>query len=187
MFWIEKNIVNYFNSDEAQYKSFLKSSQDIKNFLPYRPAVIRAYVAKAICTPIDVFCSSSEFTALNNYQRKPRVLYTLFNGSDFINGYTHFSKTEDIPRLGLSAIPIAKKYLSKPYLTYEHYRKGIFERDPDDNLSQIEIPSFESLIADSCKLQYLNKLLPQLKKEGHRVLIFCQVLHKIDIINLIDD
>lgn len=183
MLWIEKNIVNHFNSDEAQHKHLLKSTQDIKNFLPYRPAVINAYVEKAICTPIDIFCSSSEFTALNNLQRKPRVLNSLFNGSDFIHEYTHFAKTENIPRLGLSTIPVAKRYLSKPYLTYDHYRRGIFERDPDDNLSQIEIPSFESLIADSTKLQYLNKLLPQLKKDGHRVLIFCQVLQKIEIIN----
>ncbi len=59
---------------------------------------------------------------------------------------------------------------------------GVVVRDPEENVSGIEIPSFESLIADSCKLQYLNSLLPRLKKEGHRVLIFCQMTKMMDIL-----
>lgn len=40
----------------------------------------------------------------------------------------------------------------------------------------------DSLIVDSGKLEHLDKLLPQLKEEGHRVLIFSQFTMILDII-----
>merc|ERR1712087_1032475 len=39
----------------------------------------------------------------------------------------------------------------------------------------------ENLIASSGKLVLLDKLLPKLKREGHRVLIFSQMSHLLDI------
>jgi hypothetical protein len=40
-------------------------------------------------------------------------------------------------------------------------------------MSKIEIPDYMSLIGDSTKLKYLDKLLVELKKDNHRCLIFC--------------
>lgn len=51
-----------------------------------------------------------------------------------------------------------------------------------ESLSQIEIVDFASLVADSAKLKYLDKLLFRLKKNGHRVLIFCQMTKMLDIL-----
>lgn len=51
-----------------------------------------------------------------------------------------------------------------------------------ENLSKIEIPDFISLIADSAKLNFLDKTLSRLKKNNHRVLIFCQMTKMMDIL-----
>jgi DNA helicase INO80 len=51
-----------------------------------------------------------------------------------------------------------------------------------EGFSQIELPSFERLIADCAKLKKLEELLVKLKKENHRVLIFCQMTRMLDIL-----
>jgi SNF2 family DNA or RNA helicase len=43
-------------------------------------------------------------------------------------------------------------------------------------ISQIELPDFERLVSDCAKLKKLDELLNHLKRNNHRVLIFCQVL-----------
>jgi len=45
-----------------------------------------------------------------------------------------------------------------------------------------QIPKFNSLIADSAKLRYLNKTLVKFKKDKRRVLIFCQMTKMLDIL-----
>ena len=47
---------------------------------------------------------------------------------------------------------------------------------------QIEFPTIHSLISESSKLRTLDKLLKKLKKEKHRVLIFCQMTKMMNII-----
>ena len=39
----------------------------------------------------------------------------------------------------------------------------------------------EQMVLDSGKLAALDRLLPKLKAEGHRVLIYCQMTRMIDI------
>jgi superfamily II DNA/RNA helicase len=51
-----------------------------------------------------------------------------------------------------------------------------------EGFAQIELPSFERLISDCAKLKKLDELLRDLKKNDHRVLIFCQMTRMIDII-----
>ena len=48
--------------------------------------------------------------------------------------------------------------------------------------SRLVVPTVEDLISDSGKLQVLDKLLVQLKAEGHRVLIFSQMTKLIDLL-----
>jgi hypothetical protein len=48
--------------------------------------------------------------------------------------------------------------------------------------SRLLVPTVEELIADSGKLQVLDKLLDRLKAEGHRVLIFSQMTKLIDLL-----
>lgn len=59
---------------------------------------------------------------------------------------------------------------------------NIFKTNFCENPSMIEIPDFINLVADSAKLNYLDKKLEKLKEEGHRVLIFCQMTKMMDIL-----
>lgn len=51
----------------------------------------------------------------------------------------------------------------------------------DHGDSPISVPSIRNLFLDSGKMQVLEQLLPKLKSEGHRVLIFFQMTKMIDI------
>lgn len=51
-----------------------------------------------------------------------------------------------------------------------------------EGFAEIELPSFEKLISDCSKLKKLDELLSKLKKNDHRVLIFCQMTRMIDIL-----
>ena len=42
----------------------------------------------------------------------------------------------------------------------------------------------EQMVLDSGKLAALDRLLPKLKAEGHRVLIYCQMTRMIDIMEV---
>ncbi len=55
-------------------------------------------------------------------------------------------------------------------------------RSLQENEHKIEIPDYMSLIADSTKLKYLDRLLVCLKKGNHRCLIFCQMTKMMDIL-----
>lgn len=68
---------------------------------------------------------------------------------------------------------------------YENYiSTGMISSLVEENkgFSQIELPLFERMIAESAKLRKLDELLAKLCKEGHRVLIFCQMTRMIDIL-----
>lgn len=175
LLWINHDLTHLTAHEDADSIVCPKTVQNVRNILPYSFSDMRGYVTECIAAPPRIMCSSTTFLYHDNKKTKPRVLYSLLLGSDFQHGFSRWSATENIPRLGLSWIPLSKLHLKKPFLNKGYFTDGIYQRDPQENLSQIEIPSFESLIADSCKLQYLNNLLPRLKANGHRVLIFCQV------------
>lgn len=50
--------------------------------------------------------------------------------------------------------------------------------------SGIKVPDFAKLLAESGKLKLLDTLLTKLKKEGHRVLVYCQMTKMIDILEV---
>ena len=47
---------------------------------------------------------------------------------------------------------------------------GALNSNSKESLAKIEVVDFISLIADSAKLNYLDRLLIYLKKRGHRVI-----------------
>jgi len=57
---------------------------------------------------------------------------------------------------------------------YPLIEKGIL----DDVISEkgasiLELPNYSRLVTDCAKMQYLDKLLTDLSRDNHRVLIFC--------------
>jgi len=61
----------------------------------------------------------------------------------------------------------------------EHWR-GILQNSP--SLTNIQVINFGSLIGDSSKLRELDLILKEKKKNGDKVLIFCQMTKMIDIL-----
>lgn len=52
----------------------------------------------------------------------------------------------------------------------------------ESGLPKVDLPSFDRLVADCAKLKQLDELLVKLKRDNHRVLIFCQMTRMIDIL-----
>lgn len=50
------------------------------------------------------------------------------------------------------------------------------------SLTYIQVIDFGNLIADSSKLKELDRILKEKKKNGDKVLIFCQMTKMIDIL-----
>ena len=48
--------------------------------------------------------------------------------------------------------------------------------------ARFELPSHARLVTDSAKMKVLDGLLSQLREEGHRCLIFCQMTKMLDIL-----
>lgn len=139
---------------------------------------MQSYLPKGIATYYDVRCSSSHFTKTFSRSLKAALGQKLVFGSSFGTSQSLFTGVEKLPNLGLSTFVGYKNNIGEaPVL-----QKGVFEFAGDESSMFIEIPSFESLIADSCKLQYLDTLLPRLKKAGERVLIFCQMTKMLDLL-----
>jgi len=181
IFWINKNIVNYYNNDEPLVRELIKTPKTIEQDMLTAPKrLVVCYIPKVIAEYFNITCSSTQFTYQQNKEINARILSTVFYGSQMGHAEDVFSATENIPRLGLSAVNLSRRYSEKVLL--DELFEGIFSRDPEENMSHVAIPSFESLIADSTKLKYLDKLLPKLKKNGHRVLIFCQMTKMMDIL-----
>ncbi len=177
MLWINYDLLNHFNYDEPIVKELIRPPKTIETLLTAPKKSAHCYIPKVVAEYFDITCSSTQSTYQFNSEINPRILSSLFYGPEMIHAENVFSTSENLPALGLSYIPtVSRKYSDSLLLLKGLTANGIYERDPDENLSHVEVPSFESLIADSAKLQYLDTLLPYLKQNGHRVLIFCQVI-----------
>jgi SNF2 family DNA or RNA helicase len=57
---------------------------------------------------------------------------------------------------------------------YTLIEKGIIdEAITEKGASILELPNYSRLVTDCAKMQYLDKLLAELSRDNHRVLIFC--------------
>ena len=140
---------------------------------------MKAHLSNCTAPPLDIRCVSSRFIEQHNRDMKAATAQKLVFGSAFSTAYSQLACGEQFPHLGSSVF--VNSVRGGSIQETEVLQRGVFGYPADDSCAAIEIPSFESLIADSCKLQYLHYLLPRLKKGGHRVLIFCQMTKMIDI------
>lgn len=149
-----------------------------KNKLYKEFRIHRFYIPKVISLPFDISCSSkafyNDFSYVNNNLTVNKFLYG--KGFNQMLGNISFSK------------PIYQYFnfnqiMSNPYLE-SHLENGLIKNlfYKYEGFSQIELPSFERLVADCAKLKKLDELLIRLKQENHRVLIFCQMTRMIDIL-----
>jgi DNA helicase INO80 len=148
-----------------------KSTRTLRELVPYRIEDLKI-VSEKVCAPqIDFTCADYNFERMKHQMYyNPWVHYALYGHS------RRFLSREFLPR-----VFITNKELTN-YFSTNDFHGGLLNHFDTEFAEQIVVPSFESLIADSAKLRYLDKLLAQLKAEGHRVLIFCQMTKMMNLL-----
>ena len=113
----------------------------------------------ASAPPITVNCSSLNFAN--------RIKTTLFD-----------------PNIRASLVPLplsTEVELMKREVPLDHYPKSNLLPVPTFDYSNIRMPSMERFIAECGKLAKLDELLVDLKKNGHRILIYFQMTRMMEI------
>lgn len=178
MLWISDEILkipDYYYSKPAVYEH--KNVEQIRGFiLRYKFMRLCVHMPKVLAPPIRIHCSSQNFTAQQNNELSSRLGKMAFLGNDFAFNRKAIEQKAFMPFANQS-------YLRYPFESVFPYSdQNLFPVNLRENLSKIEIPDFNSLVADSTKLNYLDKMLAKLKKNNHRVLIFCQMTKMLDIL-----
>lgn len=114
--------------------------------------------------------SASTFFPVKVYQIQPN-----FSFEDQQPAVFHKLSEFYIPKVVAPPAKLISSSFQHPVLHQLH------RRSPCDPF-RIEYPQFVSMIYDSTKLLYLDRLLVRLKSENQRVLIFCQMTKMLDIL-----
>ena len=125
----------------------------------------KIYIPNVTAPPPELDCSDRAFAtrrAIDNFD--PNVIGPLFGLSS-----TSIESPTENERLAveLPDFPLG----------------GIFSQMRQDEvpMSPMRVPQLHKLILDSGKLAKLDKLLPELKAGGHRVLVYFQMTRMIDL------
>ena len=141
----------------------------LKNSLPHKIVTYRCYIPKAIAFTPQLVCSNAQLSkhikTISNSLFKNKLLY----GNDFKQFYETINLK--LPNKCREILHIIDQNGLMTPLFYQM-----------EGYTQIELPSFERLISDCAKLKKLDELLRDLFSQGHRVLIFCQMTHMLDIL-----
>lgn len=148
-----------------------KSVEGLRDALSYRIEYIKCITEKVYAPPIDYHCADFNFEReRHEIMYSPYMLYLLYGSQ------REYTKREFLPASSLSVSQISN------YFEDKSFKGGLLNSFDPEFAEHISIPSFDSLIADSAKLRYLDVLLHKLQREGHRVLIFCQMTKMMNIL-----
>jgi DNA helicase INO80 len=76
-----------------------------------------------------------------------------------------------------------ESYKYGPPTGYDLLEHGIIgDAIKEKGASILELPNYSRLVTDCAKMKFLDKLLADLHKGNHRVLIFCQMTKMLDIL-----
>jgi chromatin-remodeling ATPase INO80 len=154
------------------YSSILEMKEDL-----YKPFTKhRFHIPRALSLPIQLQVSSSRPKIESDFLLNNLTIDKLLYGSTFkqYNSKEIRSLHQSLVFNGINANPYVEEKLKDGLMTPLFYK--------NEGYSQVELPSFERLVADCAKLKKLDELLIRLKRENHRVLIFCQMTRMIDIL-----
>eukprot|EP00477_Mikrocytos_mackini_P001052 GAHX01001129.1.p1 GENE.GAHX01001129.1~~GAHX01001129.1.p1 ORF type:complete len:1479 (-),score=304.22 GAHX01001129.1:45-4436(-) len=165
---------NFGNKEDfdAQFADLVTSEQveKLKNYIgPYILRRVKEDVEKSI-PPLEEAIIDCELTTI----QKKYYRAVLERNRDFL---VKSSNKTNLPNL-LNVEMQLRKCCNHPWLI-----KGTEEKDTIDIKTNEEY--INKLIETSGKMVLLAKLLPKLKKEGHRVLLFSQMKGVLDIIEKI--
>ena len=146
-----------------------------KNTIPFKLIKHRCYIPKAISFTPEILCSNNQLQIEQNSYKNNLIINKLLYGINFNQHHSTFNtKITEISRIFYSNSNIENTQIENGLLT------PLF--NDIEGFTQIELPSFERLINNCAKLKKLDEILAKLYKENHRVLIFCQMTHMIDIL-----
>ena len=150
-----------------------------KNKIPFQLIKHRCYIPKAISFTPEILCSNNQLQKEQNLYKNNLIINKILYGINFNQYHSNFNtKISQISRV----------------FSFSLYNNTNNENNQIENglltplfniiegFTQIELPSFERLINNCAKLKKLDEILAKLYKENHRVLIFCQMTHMIDIL-----
>ena len=164
---------NYYGFKETTFagSDFLvpKSVTKLRQNMSFDVSKFKLVFAQVVAPQIDFQCSDANFEKLKHkVLYSPSAFFTLFGFNRSFPYHAHLTRPTIMSKE-------AKKLGS-------HHWPGLLHKLDPEFQSTIFIPSFESLIADSAKLRYLDTLLAELKVGGHRVLIFCQMTKMMNLL-----
>jgi SNF2 family DNA or RNA helicase len=158
------------------FEPLSKSIDPVDKFYESKPllkAISIKSLQKVTCPPIELYSPGSRSDFVHSHQMKNDAwTKNIFNG---------FSCTSPKPFVTVSqttgtVIPHSDDSVLNDY-------EGLFTPYYDIFSSNlISLPRMSKKISDSGKLKILEKLLDDLKKEGHRVLIFSQMTKMLNIL-----
>jgi SNF2 family DNA or RNA helicase len=134
--------------------------------------------------PQEIICSSNriyrELTNQMNNNQMNKLLY----GIEFRQYNTPNDKNKLFNKLRFDDNNTCNICITLAHYISDKLSNGLLTElfYQNEGYSQIELPSFDRLIADCAKLKKLDELLTKLSKENHRVLIFCQMTRMLDIL-----
>lgn len=148
-----------------------KSLSQFRRSHPYRISKVRCTYQKVLNPPVEFLCSDYNFERLRHilYYNPWNFFILHGNRKDFIN-------YEFLPRSSINYHQLVSVY------GRSDFHGKLLEKFDSEYPQTIEIPTFESMISDSAKLRYLDRLLADLKRGGHRVLIFCQMTKMMNLL-----
>jgi DNA helicase INO80 len=148
-----------------------KSVIQLRESMTYPIKAIRCVQSKIYAPPINYTCQDFNFERVRHQvEYSPYMLYA------FYGAQRSFPQREFLPRSGLTQKEIHEYFIDKSF------SGGLLTYFDPEYKEEIEIPSFNSLVTDSAKLRYLDVLLANLKRDGHRVLIFCQMTKMMNLL-----
>lgn len=171
------NVFHYYGfKDEKVAGSNLlapKSVAALRQRVAFSISSVKLRLLKVVAKTPELRCSSGAFRRQwEQMQYNPLYNY-LFYGSN-----KRYPRRRWLPVSSILNCESERVYRKNPNIHYKGILKNLAEELPTTILT----PSFETMISDSAKLIYLDKLLEKLQNEGHRVLIFCQMTKMINIL-----
>jgi len=154
------------------YTSILEMKEDL-----YKPfSKHRFHIPRALSLPVQLQVSSRRPQIESDFLINNLTVDKLFYGSSFkqYNNKEIRTLNQSMVFNNINVNPYVEDKLKDGLMTPLFYK--------NEGYSQVELPSFERLVADCAKLKKLDELLIKLKRENHRVLIFCQMTRMIDIL-----
>lgn len=178
LLWVNEDLLlfpDYYDNKPLLHES--KSLLQIKSYwIAYNLNHICVHLPKVLSPPVQFLCSSYHFTAEKTLEATNRLAKYFLFGETYSFSKRPIEKSVKMPYSN-------QTYLRYPYQQIFPYPEQVlYPSNLFESFSKIEIPDFRSLVADSAKLNYLDKMLYKLKKNNHRVLIFCQMTKMMDIL-----